>query len=212
MQALEDVLALLCLLQLKRGAAADDLHLELNIALHHGFQAHDLGHAVVQRQHDDADGVLQLGEAVELVQHDLGVRVLLDLNDDLHAGAARGLVVQVADALNALIFDQVADGFQQAGLVDHVGDLGDHNLIPAVLLLHDLGTATQGDLAAACGICRTDAAASHNHTAGGEIGSLDVLHQARQINFRVINQAIMPLTTSRRLCGGMLVAMPTAMP
>mgnify|MGYP000715356308 CR=1 FL=1 len=79
-------------------AAADDLHLELNIALHRGFQAHDLGHAVVQRQHDDADGVLQLGEAVELVQHDLGVRVLLDLNDDLHAGAARGLVVQIGRA------------------------------------------------------------------------------------------------------------------
>ena len=121
-QALEDVLALLCLLQLKRGAAADDLHLELNIALHHGFQAHDLGHAVVQRQHDDADGVLQLGEAVELVQHDLGVRVLLDLNDDLHAGAARGLVVQVADALDALILDKVSDGLDQAGLVDHIGD------------------------------------------------------------------------------------------
>ena len=83
--------------------------------------------------------------------------------------SAGGQVVQVADALNALIFDQVADGFQQAGLVDHVGDLGNHNLIPAVLLLHDLGTATQGDLAAACGICRTDAAASHNHAAGGEM-------------------------------------------
>ena len=187
-QTFQDVLAVLGLFQLICRAAADDLELEVQIALHHGLQAHDLGHAVIQRQHDYTHGVLQLGVAVELVQHYLRVGVFLDLDQDLHAGAAGGQVVQVTDALNALIFDQVADGFQQAGLVDHVGDLGDHNLIPAVLLLHDLGTATQGDLAAACGICRTDAAASHNHAAGGEIGSLDVLHQARQINFRVINQ------------------------
>ena len=166
-QTFQDVLAVLGFFQLIRRAAADDLELEVQIALHHGLQAHDLGHAVIQRQHDYTHGVLQLGVAVELVQHYLRVGVLLDLDQDLHAGAAGGQVVQVADALNALIFDQVADGFQQAGLVDHVGDLGDHNLIPAVLLLHDLGTATQGDLAAACGICRTDAAASHNHAAGG---------------------------------------------
>ena len=187
-QALEDVLALLCLLQLKRGAAADDLHLELNIALHHGFQAHDLGHAVVQRQHDDADGVLQLGEAVELVQHDLGVRVLLDLNDDLHAGAARGLVVQVADALDALILDKVSDGLDQAGLVDHVGDFRNQDLVAPVLFLDDLGTAPQRDFAAARGVSSADAAAAHDDAARREVGALDVLHQPGQVDFGVVHQ------------------------
>ncbi len=107
-QTFQDVLAVLGFFQLIRRAAADDLELEVQIALHHGLQAHDLGHAVIQRQHDYTHGVLQLGVAVELVQHYLRVGILLDLDQDLHAGAAGGQVVQVADALNALIFDQVA--------------------------------------------------------------------------------------------------------
>ena len=41
------------------------------------LEGHDLGHAAVQRQHDDAHGVLQLGIAVQLVQHHLGVGVAL---------------------------------------------------------------------------------------------------------------------------------------
>ena len=111
MQTFQDMLALLGLLQIKGGAAADDLHLELNIAFHHGFQAHDLGHAVIQRQHNDTYGVLQLGVTVQLVQHDLGVGILLDLDDDLHAGTAGRFIVQVADALDALILHEVRDGF-----------------------------------------------------------------------------------------------------
>ncbi len=93
-QTFQDVLAVLGFFQLIRRAAADDLELEVQIALHHGLQAHDLGHAVIQRQHDYTHGVLQLGVAVELVQHYLRVGVLLDLDQDLHAGAAGGQVVQ----------------------------------------------------------------------------------------------------------------------
>ena len=124
-QAFQNVLALLRLAQIKGGSAADDLHLELDVALHHGLEAHDFGHTVVQRQHNDTHGVLQLGVAVELVEHDLGVRVLLDFNDDLHAGAAGRFVVQVADALNAFILHKVRNGLDEAGLVDHVGNFAD---------------------------------------------------------------------------------------
>ena len=56
--------------------------------------------AVDQRQHDDAEGGLQLRVLVELVQDDLRLRVALELDDDAHAVAV-GLVAQVGDARRA---------------------------------------------------------------------------------------------------------------
>ena len=187
-QTFQNMLALLRLFQVEGGAAADDLHLELNIAFHHRFQAHDLGNAIVQRQHDDTHGVLQLGVAVELVQHDLRVCVLFDLDDDLHARAGGGFVVQVADALDALVLDKVGNALDQAGLVDHVGDLGDENFKPPVFLFDDFGTAAQRDLAAPGRVGGADAAATHDDAAGGEVGAFDVFHQPGQVNFGVVHQ------------------------
>ena len=62
-QALQDMGALLGLFQVILGAAADDLVLELDVLLDHLLQGQDLGHLVVNGQHDDADGILQLGIA-----------------------------------------------------------------------------------------------------------------------------------------------------
>ena len=170
------MLALLGFFQVKGGAAADDLHLELNIAFHHGFQAHDLRHAVVQCQHDNTHGILQLSVAVELVQHDLGVRILLDFDDDLHTGAAGRFIIQVTDALDALILDEIRNRFDQAGLVDHVRDLVDKDLVTAIFLFNDLGTAAQRNFAAAGGIGCTDAGTTHDNAAGGEIRAFNVFH------------------------------------
>ena len=187
LQTFQDVGALLGLLQIEGGATAHNLGLERHIALQHGFQGHGLGHAAVQGQQVHAHGVLQLSIAVQLVQHHLGVGVLFQLDDDPHAVAV-GLIVQVADALDALFLHQVRNVLDQAGLVDHVGDLGNDDLEPAVLLLLDLGAAAQGDLAAAGGVGGADAAAAHDDAAGGEVGALDVLHQAGQVDVRIVDQ------------------------
>lgn len=74
-QALQNMSALLGLLQVELGAPADDLILKRQIFLKHLFERHYLGHALVQRQHDNANGVLQLSKAVQLVEHHLGVRL-----------------------------------------------------------------------------------------------------------------------------------------
>ena len=75
----------------------------------------------------------------------------------------------------------------QARLVDHIGDLGDHDLGAAVLGLLNGGAAAQGDLAAAGGVGGTDAAASHDDAGGGEVRAFDMLHQTGQVDVRVIN-------------------------
>ncbi len=178
--------ALLGLLQIILRAAADDFILELDVLLYHLFQGHDLRHLMVDGQHDDTHGILQLGILVQLVQHHLGVGVLADVNDDPHSLTV-GLIVQVADALNALVFYEVRNVLNEARLVDHIGDLGDDDLGAAILLFLNGGAAAQGDLAAAGGVGGTDAAAAHDNAGSGEVRALDILHQAGQVDVRVVD-------------------------
>ena len=199
-EAFQNVGPLLSLFQVVLGATADDPVLELDIPLQHGLEGHHLGHAAVQRQQDDAHGVLQLGVAVELVQHHLRVGLFLQLDDDPHAVAV-GLVVQVADALDALVLDKVRDALDEAGLVDHVGNFGDDDLEAAVLLLFNFRAAPQGDLAAAGGVGRPDAAAAHDDAAGGEVGAFDVLHQAGQVQLGVVDEGHRPVDDLAEVVG-----------
>ena len=178
--------ALPCLLQVILGPAADDLILELDVLLDHLLQGQDLRHLVVDGQHDDAHGILQLGVLVQLVQDDLGVGVLAHVDDDAHSLAV-GLIVQVTDALDPLVLDEVCNVLDEARLIDHVRDLRHDDLGAAVLLFLDGGTAAQGDLAAAGGVGSTDAAAAHDDAGGGEVRAFDMLHQAGQVDVRVFD-------------------------
>ena len=107
------------------------------------------GRAVVERQHDHAEGGLHRGVLVELVQHDVGDGVALELDDDPHAVLV-GLVVDPADALDLLLRRQLGDRLDQVLLVDLVGDLGDDDLrLARRLLLLDLRPGPHDDAAAA---------------------------------------------------------------
>ena len=92
------------LFQVILGAAAHHLILELHILLDHLLQGHHLGHLVVDGQHDDTYGILQLSVLIQLIQDDLGVGILAHVNDDAHTLAV-GLIVQIADALDPLFLD-----------------------------------------------------------------------------------------------------------
>ena len=110
------------------------------------------GAPLIQGEHDDAEGGLHRGVLVELVQHDVGDGVALELDDHPHAVLV-GLVV--APPLMPSIFlslHQLGDRLDQVLLVDLVGDLGHHDLRAARrLLLLDLGAGPH-DHAAAAGL------------------------------------------------------------
>ena len=205
LQTLQNVLTLFGFFQVVGGTAGDDLKLELEILLQHLLQGHYLGHAVFQRQHNDADGILQLSKAVQLVQHHLRVGTHLQVNDDAHALAV-AFIIDVADAVDTLILYQLGNALDQTGLIHHVGDLPHDDALPAVLHFLYLGLAAQGDLAAAGGIGRPDAAAAHDNAAGGEIRPLNVLHQLIQLGFGVVDEvahrvADLPQVVGRNIGG-----------
>ena len=154
--------------------------------IQHLAQVHDLGLAVGQCQHNGAKGLLQLGVLVQLIQHHLGVHVTAQFHHHAHTGTV-GLVTQVGDAFHALVLVQVGDGLYQTSLVDHIGDLGDDDAETAVLPLLDLGLTADDDLAAAGGIGSADAAAAHDDTAGGEVGTLDKAGQILQLGLGIVD-------------------------
>ena len=103
-QSFQDVGAFLCLFQVKDGSAGDNLFLELDVFFQHLAQGQGLWLSVDQSQHNDADSVLQLGIGIQLIEHQLGVGIAFELDDNLHALAA-GVVADVANLVDLLFLD-----------------------------------------------------------------------------------------------------------
>ena len=169
---------------LERDVLVDDLpqreHARLQFARSAGRHEGDVDHR---------NGVLQLGVGKQLVQNNLRVGVAANVHHDLHA-LTRGMVLDVGDAVDALVLDQVGHGLDQARLVDHVRDLGDLDLAFAVRQLDDLGLGAHLDLAAAGRIRGADAAAAHDHAAGREIRRFDDAHDLFDFGVAVFQNAV----------------------
>ena len=121
----------------------------------------------------------------ERVEHDLGIDVLLQLDDDAHALAV-GFVAQVGDAVHALVVNQLCDLFHQARLVDLIGNLGHDNAAAVGIDGLDLGAGTHDDAAAARKIRRLDAVEAHDQARRGEIRPFDDVHQVCNRAVRMI--------------------------
>jgi hypothetical protein len=214
-QTAQDVDALLGLAQPVCRAPLDDLDLVLDPVPDERVDRQRARHPVDQGEHVRAEVRLQLGVLVEVVEHDLGDGVALEHDDEALTGAARGLVADVGDAGQAPVLDVLGDLLREAVGVDLVGQLGDDQALPALDLL-DLHDRAHDDRAAARAVGVLDAAGAHDERAGGEVGALDLGMTAARVSSRVASgwasTHSAAAATSRRLCGGMFVAMPTAMP
>ena len=192
-EPLEDVSPGLGARQLVLGAAGDDVALVDDVVADRLEQAQRLRDAVDERDHVDAEALLHLGALVELVQHDLGgVAAALQLDHDAHPGAV-GLVAQVRDAGDLLLAHQVGDLHDQAALAalpDLEGELGDDDRLLAVL--HRLDVRLGADLhrPAARGVGVADALGAEDRAAAGEVGALDVLHQALEVDLGVVDEGV----------------------
>jgi hypothetical protein len=188
LEALEDVQALLRLAQLEDRAPGDDFLAMLDEDQQRVAQREQLRPAADDRQHVDAERVLQLAHLEELVLHDLGNGVALELDDDAHAVAIR-LVAQVRDALEALLGHQLGDALDEARLVHLVGQLADDQArAPLVAAVLDLDFGAHGQHAAAGRIGLVDRAAPVDVAGSGEVGPGDVLHELRGGQVRLVDE------------------------
>ena len=180
--------------------------------LEHLLQVEHARLPVDERDAVDAVHALQLRLAVEVVQHDFAGFTAAQFDDDAQPVLV-GFVAQLGDAFDLLLFDELGDALDQPRLVQLIRNLGDDDRVFTGLFVGlDLGARTHEDAAAAGLVRFDDAGATVDDAAVGKSGPLmNSIKPSIVISGSSIN-ARQPSITSRRLCGGMFVAMPTAIP
>ncbi|VWM13599.1 Uncharacterised protein [Collinsella intestinalis] len=185
--ALEDVRAGLGLLEVEAGAAGHHVDLVIDVVLQHLAQRQALGNAVDQREVVRAEGGLQRGVLIQVVEHDLRDDALLELDDEAQA-LLGGLVAHVGDALDTLLVHEARDLLLQGALVHHVGDLSEHQAVAARLGGLDMRLGAHGDGAAAGLIGLADAVGTHDEGARGEVGAGHDLHELVDRRIGVVDE------------------------
>ena len=192
-QALEDVCAGLGLAQLVLRAPHDHVALVVDVVVDDLEQRERPRHAVDERDRVHAERRLQHRVLVELVQHDLGDHVALELDHEPHARLVR-LVAQVGDLGDLLVVDHLGDLLDHARAVvaavalgDLVGQLGDDDRLLALAQRLDVRPRAHDDPAAPGLVRVLDPLPADDDAGGGEVGALDVLHQARGVDVRVVD-------------------------
>ncbi len=156
--------------------------------IQHFLERHQLGLAVLQGHHVDAEHGFQRRLRVQVVEHDFGDFAAPQLHDNAHAVLV-GLVTQAVagNALDLLLAHQVGDALDQPRLVDLVGQLGDDDgLAPALFQILEVGAAAYGQPSAAGLVGHDDFVGAIDDAGGGEIRSRDVRHQLHQRDFRIV--------------------------
>jgi len=151
-------------------------------------QVAQLGAAVDQRHHVDAEGVLQLRLLVQVVEHHLGHFAALELDHHPHARFV-ALVLDVADALELLLVDEFGDALEQRLLVHLVRDLvDDDRLARAAVDLLEVALGAHHHPAAPAAVALAHAGQAVDDPRGGEVGCRHDLHQLVDRGRRVAQQ------------------------
>ena len=156
--------------QLVPGSPEDHFLSEVDEGLQHLAQAHQFRPPAIEGQHVDAEGGLQGREAIELVQHDVGRGVALELDDDPHALTV-ALVAQVRHALNPLVTHEFRNPLDQDRLVHLIGDGGDDDRLALLADLLDGGRTAHHHGATSGHQGGPGGGSAHDLAAGREVGT-----------------------------------------
>ena len=129
-----------------------------------------------QCQHNYAEGVLQLGMFVKLIEYNIWVGVPAQLDTDPHALTVR-FIPQIRNAGHALVPYQLRDFFDQTGFIHQIGQFGHDDSVFAVIHGLDFCNGPNPDFAPSGPIGFIDAGSAQNHASGGKIRTFYDLHQ-----------------------------------
>ena len=135
----------------------------------------------------DAEGVLHRRLLVELLEQRLGVKAVLDLDDQPHALRAVGEVLDVGDAQQLLGLHERLDPLDDLLGADAVGQLGDHDALAAAEVLDPRG-GPHPEAAAACLVRLLHAVEPDDLAAGRQVGPRDEAHQRVDVRVRVLDE------------------------
>ena len=169
----QDVGTLFCLAEAVARTALQDFDLMGDPVSDELLEGQGARHPIDEREHVRAEIVLELGVLVQLVQDDLGNRVTLQVDDEPHAGAGRGVIADIGDSGEFSLTDELGDAQEQIVWVDLVREFGDDQNLPAAGVLINRDDGAHRDRTAPGAEIVVDALASDNERAGREVGALD---------------------------------------
>ena len=164
------------LVQFELGAPGDDLFAEADERLNDVAQREHFGPPATDRQHVRREARLRGGIAPQLVEHDFGRGIPLQVHDHAHAFAA-GFVADVGDAFDPLVLRGLGDLLDQHVLADLIGDRGEHDRLAIIAPGFDLVPRPHHDRTATGQVGRACARLAQDQGRGGEIGAGNVLDQ-----------------------------------
>ena len=186
--AVEQVEALLDLVEAELGAAHHHFAAMLQIGLQHILQAHDLWRALVQHVHVHAEARFQVARLEQAFhQH-----VRLDRLGARHQNKAHilsALVAHIVEQRQLLLFQQLAQFLEQARLLHLIRNLRHDDLVSAAARVFDFPLGAHAETAAARlvsiqhGFLRLN-----DHAASRKVRPLHEAHQLFGRRFRRLNQ------------------------
>ena len=191
--ALENVGAGFGLAQFELRPARDHFALEVEVVANELEQRQRLGHAADQRDGVVAERALKRRVLEQLVQRDLRDRIALQLDVDAHAvlvGMVLQGVVAERDLGQHLALDEIGDLLDHAALpalANAIRQGGDDDCVLAAAQLLDVGARAHDDAAASGAVRVTDPGTAYDVAAGREIRAVDVLHQALDVDVRLLD-------------------------
>jgi len=120
--------------------------------------------------------VFELGVLVKIVQNSLRLSVVLELDDD--PDVSRGLIADVADALELFVADQVGHVHDEIGLVDAVRNRSDEDDAVPFLVFRNLRDAAHDHRPAASCRGMRDVFRVVGDTTRREVGAL---HEFKEV-------------------------------
>ena len=176
------------LAQIVSGAPGHHFPAVVDKALQGFFEIENLGSAVDDGEHVDAEGVLESRVLVKLVDNDVGQRIPFQFYDDAHAVAV-GFISDIGDPFYFFLVDQLGDLLDQPFLVHHVGDFADDDLFFArAFYRFDEGFAAHLNNAFALSIRLHDGLFAVNESGGRKIRAWDMFHQLPDGDIGIFNQ------------------------
>ena len=146
-----------------------------------------------------------------LFEDDFGLFVALYFDNETHA-VAIALIADVGDPFDFLVVDQLGDVLDQALFVYLVGQFGNNDILAILAALLDGRLGAHLKRASARFVRLLDSITPVNVARRRKIRSGTIFITCFRVASGFSTSRIAASTISRRLCGGILVAMPTAMP
>ena len=145
-------------------------------------------YSAVKCKENNAESCLHFGHFVKIIEHNLCVCISLYGDFDVHTVSV-GVVLQIGNAFNSLVLDEVGNFFNKSSFVYAVRKFGYDNLKSVVFGFLDFGSCTNNDFASAGSISFSYALCTHNYAVGRKVRTFDVLHNFFKFGIRIVNKA-----------------------